>query len=217
MNFIQHVIKKCKPYMKSQGYSLKGRTFFKLQSDIAYCVTLEPGAHVYVEVHIIPLFQPMEFLYLTYGKRIVPNFFYVRKGDAEEWIDAWCEELAAELERSVFPYFESISTVQKLQDFLSGSNQDIRNYMFTTNEHLERLRAYVHFYLHDDAALFASAQRLRSYLPTSVYSPKIREDMLQQIHTLEQLTKEPLAVRQKYIQDIIRENTENFFTPRTKK
>lgn len=218
MSFIQHVIQKVKPYMQSQGFSLKGRTFFKLQSDIAYCVTLEPGACVYVNVHINPLFMPMEFLHLTYGKRIVPNFFYVKKGDSEEWIEAWCQELAAELEKSVFPYFESISTAQKLRSFLLGSKQDIRNDLVATDEHLYKLMAYVGFYLQEEAMLSTAANWLRIRLSTSgAYSPEIREDILQQVQTLEQLAKEPLAVQQAFLQDIITKNTENFFTPRKRK
>ncbi len=56
------------PFFKANGYKKKGNTFFKIENDIAFCITFErPSGFIRVNYYFLPLYIPTEVIYITYG------------------------------------------------------------------------------------------------------------------------------------------------------
>ena len=153
MNLCQEVTKRMKPYMRTKGFSLSGRTFYCIQNDIAFCIGFEnPTGTLYVWQYIMPLYIPSEYLYLSYGDRMHRfDLPFLTRDDTPEMIDQWCAQLCQLLEETIFPYFEQIDSQQKLLQFIAPEKADeYRIFLFCPEIWMEKLRMYTYAYLQNE-------------------------------------------------------------------
>lgn len=153
MNLCREATKRLKPYMRTKGFSLSGRTFYYIQNDIAFCIGFEnPTGTLYAWQYIMPLYIPSEYLYLSYGDRIHRfGLPFLTHDDAPEMIDRWYAQLCQLLEETIFPYFEQINSQQKLLQFIAPEKaDDYRVFLFCPELHMEKLRMYTYAYLQNE-------------------------------------------------------------------
>lgn len=146
------------PFFKANGYKRKGNLFFKIENNNAFCVLFErPSSFVYVHYHILPLYIPTEFHYLSYGDRLeshsiypVPSYntlaedndFLKKMRELQNSLPnnvSWSEPVRMDfqewmlqvqqcLTENIFPFFESINSPEKLLCFLRKDVFEIRKY-----------------------------------------------------------------------------------------
>ena len=46
------------PYLKKQGFIKRGSTYYRIENDIAFCITLDFPSYVKTWCHILPLYMP---------------------------------------------------------------------------------------------------------------------------------------------------------------
>lgn len=183
------------PFMRSRGFKRKGKRFYKIQNDIAFCIDMEmPTAWVYVWAYIIPLYMPSDVVTLSYGTRLgnLPKIMLpdLSKYESEEKIEAWCQLLCSRIEDTILPIFSTIDTPKKLAAFVEGEKEQVvaeRELFHCSLLHLDELLIYTYLYLRDwehlDAPMKHYPRELMDF-PILPESRKKRLDWLQQIQTL---------------------------------
>ena len=117
--FQQEVKKRIGPYMKAKGFRLRGRTYYFIENDVAYCVTFEqPSGLMYAWVHVNPLYIPDESLFLSYGNRL-SNIADIKLPVLTKWsdsadIDNWCKLFCSCMDTHILPFFRQTDTPIKL-------------------------------------------------------------------------------------------------------
>lgn len=102
------LIKQIAPYLKTKNYTQKGRLFYVIQNNIAYCIEFErPAQQVYLAYYVLPLYIPFETRCFTYGRRMP---FGISADNAE----MLCKELYKCFDKIVFPFFKKASSPEKL-------------------------------------------------------------------------------------------------------
>ena len=76
MTLTDKIHKRLRPYAKERGLLRKGRTYYTITEDTAYCFSIENHTFdVYVHFYLIPLYMREENHILTYGNLLNSLFF----------------------------------------------------------------------------------------------------------------------------------------------
>ena len=206
-----------KPWMKEQGFSRKGRNYFKIVDDIAYCVANGIGDLVHTHYYILPLYIPTDYIYLQYGDEIEHQYRQVLRlyrRTTQENVDSWYAGAKEVLENEIFPFFEQISSKKKLLNYISQGP----SHMFISREGpwIERLRTYSYLCLLDrekaTAALEEYKRELHITFSNSLDWYKAeKEAELLEISKLLQKTDEEITT---YFQNVCKETMANCFQPK---
>lgn len=154
MNLAPLIYKHFTPFFREHGFTKKGSTYYKIDNDIAFCITFEFPSCARAWCHILPLYMPTEFVHLSHGN-IINNFYRdvcdtLSKYDdvSDSQIDMWAENVIAIFESDVFLFFDSISTPQKLLKYCEAPVHMRNKYLpYTDGTDMLRLQAYTALYL----------------------------------------------------------------------
>ena len=95
--------------MKSNGFSFKKGCFYRIESDMAFCVNVEmPTGMVYANCFVLPLYVPADQIYMTYGTRLTPGA--ASQSDGEDNSAELAGKLASILAEDIFPQFQTITS-----------------------------------------------------------------------------------------------------------
>lgn len=195
MALIKRVIGRISQHMEDRGFLIANRCFYMVRNNMAFCVELEsPGALLYASFYIIPLFIPCETRYHTYGNRIhsLPqaNLSPLPKNADATEIDDWCIRLCGCLENIIFPFFEKVSTPQKLLDFVSERYNAPQRYIFCPDVQICRLQLFLYAYLGDNVGFVKTERTYRSLLHSCTYfTETVKSRFVQEIDGVELLMR----------------------------
>ena len=131
-------------FMKNKGFFKKGTTYFRVENDVAFLVLFEkPSALTYCSFAFMPLYMPAKSVYLSYGNRMnncFPQFTpLTTSADAEVWYPALADLLQAE----VFPFWEKISSAEKIcAVFGSRMSKKYARFVSCPPDKIAKLRIY---------------------------------------------------------------------------
>ena len=203
-----------KPWMKEQGFSRKGRRYFKIIDDIAYCVGCGIGDLVHTHYYIIPLYIPTDYIYLSYGEEIEHRYRYVLRvlrRTTQERVDAWFNGMKEVLLQEVFPFFEQLSSKEKLLDFIAPRPSD----MFSCQGgfRIEKLRVYSYLFLLDRENTAKSFLEFRHDIWKKGFcaTPQWRAMMNKELETLSMLMEKSDEEITSYFQTVCEETRSKSF------
>lgn len=155
MAISREINKRMAPFMKSRGFTRSGQTrYYYIANNIAFCVTFEtPTGLTYVIAHIMPLYIPCEFRYLSYGNRLNHirdiKLPLLNKDSDEATIDAWCKLLCHNIDQYIIPFFKKIETADKLLVFSDNYRFSPDSYIRCSKLDILRLRMFTFLYVGD--------------------------------------------------------------------
>lgn len=209
MSFFKEVAKRITPFMQSKGFSLSGRNYYLISNNIAYCIAFDtPSGLMYVTEYILPLYIPCQCRYYTYGNRLndirkIELPLLHKDANAEE-IDIWCNLLQRHIEKKIIPYFEKISSAEKLIAYTRRRTHSPTAYLFCHSTEILRLQMFAYLYLGDLVKSANIAARYRDALQkASFFTDSVRQNLIAEITTVEKMTYSTSAEREDYFSQII--------------
>ena len=175
--------------MKQRGYIKKGKCFYYVQNDIAFCVELDYAGHLlYVTYYFIPLYIPALNRYYSYGNRLnshpqskLPN---LDASATREQISFWTEELIHEIKYLVIPFFTDVSSPSKVIQYFDSDNI-IKQHVHCPEIQINRLLLFTHSYLHNKQELIHQANKMYRCIQSCTFlSPKILDKYLNETRHL---------------------------------
>lgn len=191
MNLTDKIHKRLRPYAKERGLLRKGRTYYIITEDTAYCFSIENHSFdVYVHFYLIPLYMREENHMLTYGNQLNSLFFEkiptLQKTASEEEIDAWVAIVTGIVDSYVLPFFRQVGSPEKLLDFLALSWEAQKGYLFCPPVHRLRLKVYTLLYLHKQEEAREAVAALREELDgVSNFTDRMRKILRSEADNLE--------------------------------
>ena len=191
MTLTDKIHKRLRPYAKERGLLRKGRTYYTITEDTAYCFSIENHTFdIYVHFYLIPLYMREENHILTYGNLLNSLFFKkiptLQKTAAEEEIDAWAAIVTGIVDSYVLPFFRQVDSPEKLLDFLALSWEAQKDYLFCPPEHRLRLKTYTLLYLHRQEEAREAVTVLREELDrVSNFRDRMRKILYTEAYNLE--------------------------------
>jgi hypothetical protein len=171
---MEKIHKKLRPYMRGKGLMRKGRVYFKIIGDIAYCIGFEfPGHNVHAYFFIVPMYMRYDSMHITYGERINTLFHekmpVLKKTGTDDEIGTWIETVTGILDTHVLPFFDRIDTPEKLLNFLFDNWEQRKKYIFCPPLETIRLQMYTLLYLHRTHEAKEAIESFRAELGQSTY------------------------------------------------
>lgn len=191
MNLTDKIHKRLRPYAKKHGLLRKGRTYYTITADTAYCVSIENHTHdVYVHFYMMPLYMREENHILTYGQRLNTLFFRkiptLQQTASEEEIDGWAAIVTGITDSYVLSFFRRVDSPEKLLDFLTLSWEAQKDYLFCPPVHRLRLKIYTLLYLHRQAEAREAVADLRNELNrSSCFTDRLLQNLRAEADDLE--------------------------------
>ncbi len=194
------------PFFKEHGYKKWGTTkFYRIENDIAFCFLLErPSIIVYPTYYIWPLYIPTDVVPLSYGNRLNEGDYGYCLWDDDSTFEPWVEKLKKCLETTVFPFYESINSPEKLWQLISQEDFGTPNYLFCPPHLMKRLQMYTACYMGD----LMSARKYFDFLIDNHPSPNYVKENIDQWTCM---IESPQEVREAFFRDTIRKNKETFW------
>jgi len=123
---MKELLKGIGSYMKKYGFKQKGKLYFVIKNDIAFCLELEkPGRSIYLAHYVIPLYIPHESRCFTYGMRtnLDSVFMHGNMHCNKHSLDMKdpLEKLVSYIEINVFPFFERFGNISRLTQFAEAN------------------------------------------------------------------------------------------------
>lgn len=214
MSVYQESKKYIKKFLSDRGFSNTKQTFYRIENDIAYCITFEVGSLIYVVVHIVPLYIPSKRIYLTYGQRLnnitssgVKAILTTEKGaNKTEWLDSFCRCI----DDIVLPFFKNISSPEKLIGCLEREKHHI-NFIRCPNIDLERLKMFTYLYLDDRFKLHLSLESYKSSLEECTFlTESCRQGYLNDVSFVRLLQEKGESSIKEFKADTVKSTTQLF-------
>ena len=207
------------PYLKEKGYNKKGSCYYKIENHIAFCISLDFPSCVRAWCHILPLYMPTEFIHLDYGNTIEPKYVsrqsFLSKYDdvTDEQASRWVNELTQELEASVFPFFNLVSSPEALAKYCVLPKERKSRYLpYEGGEKLYRLQGYTALYL---GKTFRAKRYIKAYkkaaLENQHISPKLVQERSAEADEMLRLALLPKKERNEYFSTLCDTNRKAMF------
>jgi hypothetical protein len=197
MTISKEINKRIAPFMKSRGFIRSGQTrYYYIANSIAFCVIFEtPTGLTYVTAHIMPLYIPCEFRYLSYGNRLDDigdiKLPLLNKNSDEDTIDAWCKLLYHSIDQYIIPFFKKIETADKLLAFSDNYRFSPDSYIRCSKLDILRLRMFTFLYVGDFVNTASVITRYREALgSTSYLSDRVIQMLDEEINMVASLMQE---------------------------
>lgn len=224
MNLAPLIYKRFTPFFREHGFTKKGSTYYKIDNDMAFCITFEFPSYSRAWCHIIPLYMPTEFIHLSYGN-IINNFYrdvrdtlskYDNVSDSQ--IDMWAENMITIFESDVFLFFDSISTPQKILEYCEAPVHMRNKYLpYTVGTDMLRLQAYTTLYLGEKRT---AKKLVKDFKKTVLQNEHITENLLNQYvaeaDEMEKMLSASSAERDVRFGEICEKTLETCFKPKKK-
>lgn len=201
------------PFFKERGYKKRGTTqFYKIENDIAFCFLFErPSIIVYPTYYIWPLYLPKEYVSIGYGDRLETYRHGVSSyslWDDDKAFAPWSEKVKECLDTTIFPFYESINSPEKLWRLISQENFFAPNYFMTRPQFVKELQMYTACYMGD-------MESARKYYDILVAESSHYPYFFNESHSQwAEIINMPQDVREAFFRDTIKKNTETFGQPR---
>lgn len=188
---LKDVIKIMTPFFKEHGYSKKGSMFYKIQNQIAYCISFEHPGGLYVISHIIPFYIPLEIPSIAYGGRLnqmkswdVPVEFYLNDMTEDACIE-WCNKVKKCCKKHIFPLYDEIGSLSDLINFLNKGEQYVKQkFVGFCGLPFYELRAYTNFMLSDYKQMVSDIQKANFKIDAWPVYPYIKEKKRDELNKL---------------------------------
>jgi len=159
MNFTQEIIKQISSGMKERGYKKKGKYFYYIQNDIAFCIEIDYGYLLYATFYIVPLYMPASCRYYTYGNRLNSHpkskLPLIRKESSASEVALWVRKYIESIDNVVIPFFNNVSTPQKIAVYSSSIDE-----FFCPDIDIARMLLYTHLYLQNKREFLKQAEKM---------------------------------------------------------
>lgn len=164
MMFLQEVIKSVALFMKQNGFLKKGKCFYYIQNDVAYCVEFDyTGCLLYVTYYFVPLYIPAENRYYSYGDRLnshpknkLPS---INSESPQGAIQLWVDEFMREIEQLVIPFFDKVSSPNKIVQYFSSPYSDDQ-FVHCPEIQIDRLLLFTYSYLKNKHKLMQQTTKM---------------------------------------------------------
>ena len=195
------------PLFREHGYK-KWRTnkFYYIKNDIAFCFLFErPSIIVYPTYFIWPLYMPAYGIVgLNYGSRLRPTYHLT---DDDAAFEPWVKTITTCLETEIFPFYESISSPEKLWQLIGQYEFASPRCFWCPQQQFQKLRMYTACFLGDVANARKCVERLRDNMAIHQYPSFIKENL----GKWEEMINSPQDVREEFFQETIRNNKETLW------
>lgn len=207
MEIIQKIANQIRPYMKESGYTYSKKCFYSVLNDVAFCVQFDaPGGFVYTTCFIMPLYIPCQNRYYTYGYRI--NLPLLSKSATGEEIIKWSALLCDELDKSVFPLFQEITTSKRLVNILESNS-----YFSCPAISIVRLKLFTYLYTDDLERLSKTIRQYPEIMKRSTFLAKsVCDRYYEEMIRVEFLLHTTAQERRNFCADTIKETRKMCFT-----
>lgn len=126
---MKDLLKDIGSYMKKYGFKRKGKLYFTIKNDIAFCLEFEkPGHSIYLAYYVIPLYIPHETRCFTYGTRTNLDSVFMRGNmyQNQHSLDEKdrLQTLVSYIEINVIPFFERFGNILRLTQFAEADKLD---------------------------------------------------------------------------------------------
>lgn len=117
------------PYMKKNGFKRKGKFYFKIKNDIAFCLEFEkPSQIIYIAYYFIPLYIPHENRCFTYGNRVYLESVLTceyrdQKKNCSNKVNLY-NSLLHYIEITIIPFFDKFSDLSSLIEFTKNDKSN---------------------------------------------------------------------------------------------
>ena len=174
MTLMDKIHKEIKPYMAKNGFLRKGRIYYRISHDISYCIGFDnPGHNVHAYFFLMPLYIRSEFQYLTYGERLNILFHkeipVLDKTATDGQIIDWVNSITNLISAYVLPFFQNISTPEKLLSFLSNDWEIIKKHIHCPPLDRLKLKMFTLLYLHRKVDAMGAIEEYREELKKCDY------------------------------------------------
>jgi len=223
MRLAPAIYKRVNPFFKQYGFTKKGGMYYRIENDIAFCITFEFPSYARVWCHILPLYMPTSFAHLTYGQDLTQVYRRLScvlcklVDNSEEMIDSWCLDVTEICRKFVFPFFESVSTPEKLLDCCVAIKSSPQLFLPFAGKFTFLLEGYTCLYLGKD---LKAGNAFRKYKKAVQSIPYITPDAVKKkMAELEHLKKLKTLSRQEranFFQNICEETMQTCFPPKKK-
>ena len=198
------------PFFKEHGYKKRGTSqFYKIENDIAFCFLFErPSIIVYPTYYIWPLYLPKDYVSIGYGNRLSENLHGASSyclWDGVEAFAPWSEKVKECLDTTIFPFYESINSPEKLWQFINQEDfHPFPKYFMTQPQFVTELQMYTACYIGD-------MESARKYYDLLVAESSHYPYFFNESHSQwEEIINMSQDVREAFFRDTIQKNTEAF-------
>ena len=222
MKIPQLLYRRLSPYLKKQGFIKRGSTYYKIENDIAFCITLDFPSYVKTWCHILPLYMPTEFLHMTHGN-LIDGFYHSIRDTLSKYddvsdtqINIWIDEITAIFEYDVFPFFDSILTPRALLEYCELSPNMRNKYLpYIGGHHMLRLQAYTALYLGELKTAEKAVENFKkSVLQDALLTPNMTNRYLSEADEMTKMLSFTSAERDVLFGKICKKTFEACFMPR---
>ncbi len=203
--------------MGRNGFSKKGKCFYSIRNDIAFCVELDcPSGSLYASFYLVPLYMPAFCRYYTYGNR----FDYLSESSmpcmgsesTEKQQEKWIEGFTQEMQNLILPFFDRVSHPDKLAQYIASTHILPDSYIFCPEIAMHRLLLFTYSYLNKNEEITSQTHKMQQEIKKcSFLSPKILNDYWEETKELILLRDATDIQRDLYFQKIIHETRTNCF------
>lgn len=192
MTFSRSMINRTSYFMEDKGFRRKGKLFYRINNDIAFCVEFDyPGGLLYVTFYVIPLYVPSNGRYYTFGKRIDAYFLKfmpdVNADSSEEQLLYWTQSFEKAMKEYVLPYFRRICSPAALAE-ACRDRKCTQEYMNCPPIQKTRLLLHTYAYLQDRESYKAMEKVFREEIRNCTFlAPLILEKYQAEIDKLNQV------------------------------
>ena len=179
--------------MKQNGFTLYRRCFYLVKNDVAYCIEFEsPTNLIYAWFYIVPLYVPYEERAFSFGNRFssVPKFNLrpLNRNLPESEAVMWCENFQKCLTEYIFPFFHSISSPQKILEFLERPDGKRYAYFRCDELFILRLQMFSVLFLEKTTQAQKMMTKYKKAINKSTsLMPAVLDSLLKEASTVEKL------------------------------
>ncbi len=184
---MKEILKRASQLLEPHGFVRQKHQFLRLQNNLLQGIGFDfAGARFYCTVYILPAYMGAENLHYTYGNRL-------------EYITGHPVDLERDLAETVLPYFDEVSTPERLLYVLRWKPQRAKKFLCCPPVDLQRLKLYTAMYLGKDVS--RPLQKTKQALSQCTHLSRAVLDRLHgELVELEALQTAPPNEREAYFQ-----------------
>ena len=212
------------PFFKSYGFKRKGCRFYKIENQIAFCVSMYRPKVLNPLFYVMPLYVPAGYEYLNFGKHlsyfthgtVLRKNLYVSFGlqkeeEARNMVEENVIYIKKICETMLFPRFEMINSPEKLITYLNDKELAKSVLRWCCEDWLwYKMKAYTDFYLSDFTTMYKDIE-LSKKCASKGLTVEVQEKLKKEFDKLTELSKAPEEERRRFVAECIDYTAEHCF------